>query len=120
MLAAGYHQPTARSAEVNVESNGPSTRLLTSESAPDFTARHGVGFAKEKCENAPWIKVRLLIGLASSTAVSGRPVRENETRRAPKLCPISWMRRSESAAASLVISGPRPFWPITPARFFIS
>src|SRR6516162_3725630 len=101
MLAVGYHQPTARSAAVNVESNGPSTRFFTLESAPDCTAWHGVGFAKEKCENAPWIKERLLIGLAPPVAVSGRPVSENETRRAPKLCPIRWMRRDEPAGASV-------------------
>src|SRR5580698_8052630 len=114
MLAAGYHQPTARSAAVNVDSSGPSTRSRTPDSAPAGTAEHGVGRAKEKCENAPWMRDRLLTGLAPPTAVAGRPATANETSRAPKLWPIRCTRSGEPAGASEPSSGPRPDWPITP------
>ena len=59
MLAAGYHQPTARSAALNVASSGPLTLPAKADSAPGpLTALSGTGSANAKWENAPWIRIR--------------------------------------------------------------
>ena len=75
MLAAGYHQPTARSAALNVHSSGPLTLWMKPNSAPGpRTSGSGTGAAYAKWENAPWIRRRVLTGLfAVPVAVGGRP-----------------------------------------------
>src|SRR6476660_4146124 len=116
MLAVGYHQPTARSADVNVASSGPSTRLPKPARPPPRDPSNGSAEANVKCEKAPWMSVTDFTGLAAPVAVAGRPESAYDTSRAPKLWPIRWMRTPDSEANS----GPRPLAPTTPARFFIS
>ena len=76
-LAAGYHQPTARSAALNVDSSGPLTLWMTPDSAPGpLTRASGTGFANAKWEKAPWIRYSVLTGLFAPVAAGGRPESE--------------------------------------------
>src|SRR5271166_4700480 len=72
MLAAGYHQPTARSAALKVHSREPLTLWMKPDSAPGpRTSGSGTGFANAKWENAPWIRYRVLTGLFAPLAAGG-------------------------------------------------
>ena len=76
MLAIGYHHPTALLALLKVANSGPATRLPSPASPP---GRDGSNISEEanvKWENAPWIRVSDLTGLAAPVWLPGRPARE--------------------------------------------
>ena len=106
MLAAGYHQPTARSADVKVASNGPSTRLPRPARPPPREPSNGSGEAKVKCENAPWIRVSDFTGLAAPVAVPGRPDSAYDNQAGPETVADQVDARTPVSEAS---SGPSPF-----------
>jgi hypothetical protein len=82
--ALGYQTPTAQSSGVNVATRGPWTRSATPFRAPGRPKGLSWAWAKDQCENAPWMSTRESMGLSAGVPT---PARAKETRRAPKLCP---------------------------------
>jgi hypothetical protein len=76
MLAAGYHHPTALSALLKVANIGPSTRPPSPASPPARDGSNSSDKANVKCENAPWIRVSDLTGLAAPVWSSRKPAKE--------------------------------------------